>query len=280
MIKINGEKIEIQEFPNGERNIKTDLLNHKMFEETVEVEMIYETDLDIIDLIIVKRHMDERCQNIKCNLLLGYIPYSRMDRTESKFAFTLKYFAEIINSLNFNEVIAYDVHSDVSLALFNNIRHISIIENEVNPIISKVMRNTQNPLYLVIPDLGASKRYKNIFKITEVLGIAGIIVMDKVRDFTTGQIQSIVPINKEIIKDDKFDILIVDDLCSFGGTFIRTFEVLKEYGCENANLFITHCENNITKGKVLEIFNQVFTTNSILDIEKVNMVDRNKITLI
>ena len=56
------------------------------------------------------------------NLVLPFVPNARMDRTHSsKEVFTLKYFAEVINSLEFASVTVLDPHSVVSEALIDRV---------------------------------------------------------------------------------------------------------------------------------------------------------------
>lgn len=273
MLIFNGNKLDYVIFPNNERAIKLDRLEDSMRYETNYVELKYESDLDILDLELLKRWYDEVTDK-PLTLYLPYIPYSRMDRTKGKYVFSLKYICDKINSLNFHNVVVRDAHSDVSLALLDRVKHDEVVESYLEDVLPRI--ETDNPLYVVIADLGASKRFTEIAK-GDIKGVEGVIIMDKVRDFSTGQISKIVPTNREVIKHNKFDILIVDDLCSFGGTFIGTHEALKPLGCEKANLFVTHCEENIFKGKVLESFEKVFTTDSIL---RRNKVDTDKIEFI
>jgi ribose-phosphate pyrophosphokinase len=62
------------------------------------------------------------------------------------------------------------------------------------------------------------------------------------------------------------NILIVDDICSKGGTFYHSAKKLKELGAKEVYLYISHCENSILQGEVLTsgIIERVFTTDSIL----------------
>ena len=61
-------------------------------------------------------------------------------------------------------------------------------------------------------------------------------------------------------------ILIVDDICSKGGTFYHSAKKLKELGAKEVYLYISHCENSILQGEVLTsgLIERVFTTDSIL----------------
>lgn len=60
-------------------------------------------------------------------------------------------------------------------------------------------------------------------------------------------------------------MLIVDDICSYGGTFIRSAEALAALGAENIYLFVSHCEDSALKGKLCACshIKQIYTTDSI-----------------
>lgn len=95
----------------------------------------------------------------------------------------------------------------------------------------------------------------------------------KHRDWRTGKIERL-----ELTEPEKVNgrnILIVDDICSRGGTFTHTAKALKEAGAEEVMLYVTHCENTILKGTVLTdgLISRVFTTDSIL------RVDHEKISI-
>ncbi|EET88659.1 hypothetical protein CcarbDRAFT_0914 [Clostridium carboxidivorans P7] len=95
MIYFNGEKVEFKKFPNGEAMIHSE--NLKLRINNNEIKVKFENDEDITHLIFLKGHLDEL--KVKCSLILPYMPYSRMDRTEGIMIFTLKYLCKLINSL-------------------------------------------------------------------------------------------------------------------------------------------------------------------------------------
>lgn len=61
------------------------------------------------------------------------------------------------------------------------------------------------------------------------------------------------------------NVLIIDDICSKGGTFYHSAKKLKELGAKNIYLYISHCENTILQGDLLTsgLIERVFTTDSI-----------------
>lgn len=122
---------------------------------------------------------------------------------------------------------------------------------------------------IVYPDGNAAKKYKehlNKFKYISLL---------KDREFESGQITaSTITDSKDL---EKFDlskiknVVIVDDLCSKGGTFLRASEnirALLKDDSVNIDLVVAHCEYNILNGQLLSEdspFNgKVYTSDSII----------------
>ena len=61
----------------------------------------YESDAELFTLICIAKHYNDPTME----LYLPYVPHARMDRVKSnEDVFTLKYFCEVINSLNFRRV--------------------------------------------------------------------------------------------------------------------------------------------------------------------------------
>ncbi|WP_297425508.1 ribose-phosphate pyrophosphokinase [Clostridium sp.] len=253
MIYLNNEKVNITKFPNGESLINSDNLNVANAVNTIKLK--FESDNDITHLIFLKGHLDEL--NLKCKLVIAYMPYSRMDRTEGLTIFTLKHLCRLVNALKFDEVSIYEPHSDVCVALLDRVKVINMSKSLAEKAIEYIDKNNED-LYLIYPDAGAAKRYSKQIKYEKVL------TANKERDFKTGYIKKL-DINGNT-ESEKFKAVIVDDLCSKGGTFILTAKKLKEMGATEIYLAVTHCEDTIFDGDILktDLITKVFTTNSIL----------------
>lgn len=253
MICFNGERIEVKKFPNGEALIHSE--NLKLRNDNNEIKVNFENDEDITHLIFLKGHLDEL--KIKCNLILPYMPYSRMDRTEGITIFTLKHLCRLINSLNFESVTIYEPHSDVSTALLDRVKVVNMSKTLAEKLL-KELDSGKETVYLVYPDAGAAKRYGKEINYDKIL------TANKERDFKTGFIKKL-EINGEV-ESENFKAIIVDDLCSKGGTFVLTASKLKEMGAEEIYLAVTHCENTVFEGDLLkgDLITGVYTTNSIL----------------
>ncbi len=198
-----------------------------------------------------------RFYTLHLHLYIPYLPYARQDRINNEGeAFTLKVFCDYVNSLGFDTVYTFDNHSDVSTALLNNCINVPNFK-----FVREVVDLQKDKYMLVCPDAGAAKK---IYKLAKSLGYTKeIIFVDKVRNTATGKIEKI---EVQPIKSDTKGktLIIVDDICSYGGTFIGTAEQLrKEYEFETLILVVSHFEGVADPLILSKWFKYVFTSNSI-----------------
>ena len=131
MIKLNGEIIKIDNFPDGTILMKQGLVGGL----GTHIEWRYENDQEFLALIYLVKHLQSKGIS-RIGLYMPYIPNARMDRIKGENdVFTLKYFCDFINMLNFEKIYVLDAHSNVSLALLNNVVEISPIHYIKNAII-------------------------------------------------------------------------------------------------------------------------------------------------
>lgn len=262
MIKINSFNTEITQFPNGERGYEFAVSDV----EHVRLFFKYEDDKDIFSLICAADTIYRWNKQAKIDLIMSYIPYSRMDRVKKvSSAFTLKSFANVVNNIvKPQHIKCLDAHSDVSLALFDC--YVYNFKPQIRFINEKYDRDTT---LIVYPDGNAAKKYK------EYLSEFKSISLLKDRNFESGQIAaSTITDSKDLEKLDLSkikNVVIVDDLCSKGGTFLRASEnirALLKNDSVNIDLVVAHCEYNILNGQLLSKdspFNgKVYTSDSII----------------
>ena len=127
-------------------------------------------------------------------------------------------------------------------------------------------------LVLFFPDEGSMKRYSSeIDFLPYAFGI-------KKRDWKTGQIQGLQLVNGELVKGK--NVLIIDDICSRGGTFFHAAKALKEAGANKIYLYISHAERTMTDGDMYidpDLVEHIYTTNSLF---KPEWDVLNKVTII
>lgn len=214
----------------------------------------------------------------KFKLVMPYVPYARQDRVCAKGeSFSLKVFANIINSMDFGQVIVYDLHSDVGSALINNCFNISneyYVIKAINDIVDETLITTEDSLYLVSPDSGANKKSNKLFD--NVKRFKGIIKCDKKRSIVDGSLSGF-----EVFSNDLqgADCLIVDDIIDGGRTFIGIAEELKNKNAGNLYLFITHGIFSAGFDELKKHFKKIYCTNSFKDIDDNDFIKQFKINL-
>lgn len=167
---------------------------------------------------------------VRCEL--GYMPYSRYDRSMFKNdAFSLKLVCNMINEMKFDRVIVRDPHSNVTELLLNNI--VIIPQEDCVRVFELDFKSRYDAI--VSPDAGALKKIEKVAKTLD-FDFTKIINCGKVRDIKTGN----------IIRTDVYDnvqgkkLLLVDDICDGGRTFIQLAKILKEKGAVQVDLYVTH----------------------------------------
>ena len=252
MIIVGGVEIKQDHFPDGTLLTKFDP-NSDEFDPWVNmmVEWYYENDAELFTLICVKRHLDRVYSYSDVILYMPYICHARMDRVKSdEDVFTLKYFCEVINSLKFKAVYVRDAHSNVSLALLDNVQ-----DEGVASYIHKAI-DASGADVLFFPDEGAMKRYSSTSEKPYAFGL-------KKRDWATGKILGLDIINAEAVVGK--DVLIVDDICSRGGTFYHSAKALRAAGAKSVSLYVTHLEGTVLDGDLVRepLIDHIYTTKSI-----------------
>lgn len=247
-------------FNGGEVQVKFKFLTEHFLtgKEKVIVAQIQNSE-DFFCLALIQDALKNISKD-KITLFLSYVPYARQDRICDKGeAFSLKVFANLLNSLNFEQIYILDPHSDVTPALINNVKTISQFEIVNNwPDLINIARNCT----LISPDAGSNKKIFNLAKFFEK---SEFIRADKLRDMSTGKIK------ETIVYCDDFggkDVIVFDDICDGGATFIELAKVCKKKNCGKFYLYVTH--GIFSKGLDYLLYNgvdNIFFTNSFKDID-------------
>ena len=250
MIMIDGLTIEQNRFPDN--TLRVNAIKNMMYPH--KILWLYENDAELFTLICLRRHYE----GMPLTLFMPYCPHARMDRVKKDTdVFTLKYFCEVINSLHFEKVYITDAHSNVAPAMLDRCVNVDV-SSKIQKVIEMI---NDDSLIAFYPDEGAMKRYSEQSNLPYAFGV-------KVRDWATGKIQKLDIVDNGLcIKDNA--ILIIDDICSYGGTFLRAAQALKDKGASAVYLYVTHAEQSMIKGDMYnqDVVNKIFTTNSIFNPE-------------
>lgn len=242
MILVNEQKVGLSRFPNGETLIDTTFLNELRYSrEKCRINFKWCCNGDILILAFILKHLKEL--GIRKDLVIQYMPYSRMDRYENGNCFTLKHTVEIIKEslITGDSVFILEPHSDATLDLFFPYGY---RVNIITPLMQKICRENKVDM-ICYPDAGAKARFQD-----DKVNLP-VVFFNKIRDFDTGKITSL-ELEGESHHIAKKNVLILDDLCSRGGTFLHTANKLKEYGARDILLGVCHMETTIGNGVLLE----------------------------
>jgi len=188
------------------------------------------------------------------NLELPYFPYARADR---RFvpgdSFGLLVFIRLIDSLRFDSVTTFDVHSSVAKSLMPGLINIDPIHpyDQLTDCIKHL--GGPNGVCLIAPDKGAEKRYN-----LHSYGLQ-VLVGGKIRDEKTGKLSGF-QIDPRVAEYPTG--LVVDDICDGGGTFIGLGEEIRKLNPNmKLGLYVSHGIFSQGTEKLSDIFNDLFISD-------------------
>lgn len=240
---IHKKGCKVIEFPDGELHLVLDELNRK---EEVCINCRICNGNDLFLLMQLSDILNRQCVVVS-EMYIYYIMGMRCDRLfDINRPFTLRIVTEVINSFHADNVFVYEGHSDR-------------LRREIKCFIHK--SKTYGMAYgfhksgfvLVAPDAGATKRYP--FDMG--------VVCSKKRDEATGELLGFEanPVQDVAGKD----LLVIDDLCDGGGTFVGLAPKLRELNPKSLSLCVTHAVQKKGIEKVAAVYDNVYITDTYKD---------------
>lgn len=236
MITMNGKKVTFGNFPNKENNLPLECVTLRSYNE---VEWMYESDEEFFLLALLKDLIDNSIS--KGYLVIHYMPHSRMDRANASYWTSIKTATKLINNMGWEYIQVVEPHSDVTPALLNKSFTIDWCLGNIKRVVELTGATS-----LFFPDAGAAKRYE--YDMPYAVG-------NKRRNFKTGEITDF-----SLSGDVHENVLIVDDCCSKGGTFIFSSELLKKNGAVNVDLMVAYCEPIVFLGYLFDHINKLYVS--------------------
>lgn len=275
MIKLNGQEINYGKFSGGEVYFKIES------PEDIESEIVYQpgvpntitANITNSDEVFVLMNLKNVLDNViarspslidsRVILYMPYLPYARHDRPMHNFdSHALKVFCNLINSLNFTNIVIHDCHSDVGIGLLNNCVNVS--QDRLLSDFSDNILKINDIDYIIAPDNGAVKKAS---KIAEKFKLP-LITCLKERDLATGHITK-YRILDSIEKPGK--ALIVDDICDGGATFNILAKSLKEdTPVTEISLYVTHGIFSKGLDKLFENIDNIYSYHPWIEDERLN----------
>lgn len=260
MIRFNGQNkgFKLDTYPDGTPAIKADLYalhNWYQLQGEIEITWLFDNMGELATLWMTVQYLREHCmKNIVLNM--PYCPNARMDRTKcDEDVAAMKFFGKMINQMGFKQVKVLDPHSIVVQNTINNLK-----VQYPTRYIQECLDSLPFINLIFYPDHGAETRYEHIHEEFYLPYVSGY----KQRDWRTGKIEGLKVIGDPYLIEDK-SVLIVDDICSKGGTFLHAARELKNLGAKSVYLYVTHCENTVLEGEMINsgLIEHIFTTDSI-----------------
>jgi ribose-phosphate pyrophosphokinase len=242
-----GVQFEMFRYPGGEVQVRLTDKQIRILKTVQEVHV--QARISDGEIMAVSQLIDaiRGVIDIPVKLILPYLPYGRADRRfREGDCDGLAVFSKML-AMTGAEIVTLDAHSDKAKRNILNLTDVSpipIIETAINTI------ETDGPVVgILLPDAGAA-RY----------GLKSSLVAEKKRDPETGKLTEFKVPPKQAF-EGLDSVLIVDDICDGGGTFLGIAEAMKDYGLD-LYLYVTH--GIFSKGftDLLKVFKRIYTTDS------------------
>lgn len=213
--------------------------------DSLLIESRYPDSKDIIEIVLLLDAINNfEGYEGSVTVFLPYLPYARQDRVcYNGESFSLKAFLSILSTRlsTRDKIVTWDVHSPISLQVAKS-QGIRLINVTADLLIKKFpFSKLPKPGSIVLaPDKGALERAKAV---ANVLNIPAVISATKYRNPDTGAIEGMV---LDLPSDDAEylkgkDVVMVDDICDGGRTFIELAKLLKgQYEVGKVTLYVTH----------------------------------------
>lgn len=243
---INNKKMKFERYSSKELKLKNSYLQSFIINNQVDI--IYNNEISLFELLIVLDYY--KSLNVVINLTLCYLPYQRMDHSNTNNVETIKNISNIFNSFNLNNLYICEPHCELNY--FKNATKINIIEKLFDKVINEIDFNTQKDC-VIFTDKGSVKKFSHLCK--------NYAYGEKTRNDSTGLINSYKLIG-QISANQK--ILIVDDIISSGDTICEILKTLKD--CNNEiYLLCAHLENNKFNKRLdhSDKIKKIFASNSL-----------------
>lgn len=209
------------------------------------IESRFPSSQDLMEILLVYSAINETLNfGGSVTLFLPYLPYSRQDRAcYPGEAFSLFTLAKLIATQNRSKdkIVTWDVHSEVAEKVFKQ-QSLNFTNVSVEDLLARFRKKSvpfEWETIVVAPDKGARLRASLAAR---AIGIRDVYFAEKERDPNDGSITSVRfnPVVKGLSPFQGKHILIVDDICDGGRTFIELAKVLRKDNPASITLYVTH----------------------------------------
>ena len=241
-------------YPDGQQDIV-------LLEQVSETAVVLESRLNSfadLELILCATSALRGTQSHGVVLRVPYLLGARSDRcfVQGGSSYLCEVIAPILNGQFYRKVQVLDPHSDAVDCIHG------INRQDIGPFMACCKSNlpTLTKNVVLQPDDGAEKRSRVA---AMLLGDLEIVKCRKKRDQATGEIL------ETVVECDDFqgsNLIVVDDICDGGRTFIEIAKVARQRNCGKMFLIVTHGIFSQGLDPLLDWFHGIFCTDSVKQI--------------
>ncbi|WP_159602435.1 phosphoribosyltransferase family protein [Agromyces humi] len=233
-------------FPGGECHLK----GHPPVDEVQTYAIIRGADAN--ELLTARMWVEAARQLDNTGELTLYIPYLPGARADRGTPFGAKDYADLINMIGADKVVAFDAHSEIMPALVDNLTVVGSARTIRNAVTSRSL-GTGRYTGVIAPDKGAVSRAAEAAAALHL----PLYRAEKNRDFETGKI---LGITCEPLPEDG-TYLVVDDICDGGGTFAALAQATGLHR-DRLGLYVSHGIFSGNAAALNEHYSEIITTDS------------------
>lgn len=257
-LQVNGNYRSFKRwvFPGGEVGVKIDDINIKVDDQV----LISATGILTSEDLFVLVNLTDAVRRLKHTekdtcVFLPYMPYARQDRVcHPGESFALRESIYFLAQMDIEKLMVLDLHSQVSRNILQSIAMYDVEEIEQHDRADKVIKSWK-PLKeyscIISPDAGAAK------KAAKLSPLVPHVYLTKTRS------------GSEVIYNDYMhdqiggNVLIVDDICDGGATFLALGEMLKrtQPWINSMDLYVSHGIFSKGVDKLGEMYNNIYCGN-------------------
>lgn len=226
-LRVKLGEIRIEAFPDGEIGVQI-LENVRGKDVFVLQSPARRPNHYLMELLVMVDAL-KRASARSIIAVLPYYPYARQDRKDKgRMPITAKLVADLLEKAGVTRVLAMDLHTEQIQGFFN----IPVDNLHGRPLLVRELRSLKLKNALVVsPDVGSNRMAR---KFAEDLKL-DLAIVDK-RRVSAAKVE----VNALIGDVKGKQAILVDDICSTGGTLEKAAKVCRDEGAESVCAAITH----------------------------------------
>lgn len=265
IIRFPSTDYSVIAYPGGELQVRLTeaTLGTVRASEEVAILATVQSAEDAVKLVLlgdaVRWAMEAAVKVPRVSLEIPYLPYARGDRRfVAGDCAGLDVFGRILSAGKFDSVKALDVHNERAaenaVTGFSNVYPVGLILKTL----LDFDQRTGGKTAILFPDAGALARYGHMgLSFQDSIPSRGVFTATKKRDQASGALSGFdVPAIPE-----EMPVLLVDDLCDGGGTFVGIADALKR-SPDKLGLYVTHSIFSKGLDVLRRRFGHIYTTDS------------------